>query len=390
MATAPTLTGQLHMTGTGRFLGRIAVFLGAVVVVAGVAHGLLLDAFVANPSLNGMILGVLVLGIAFIIRQIVILNSEIAWVEAFQRGQPAPSASVRLLAPMASMIGNRQGRLSLSASGTRALLDTIGARLDEGREIARYLIGLLILLGLLGTFYGLMQTVGSVGDVVGRLSAGGDSTAAFEDLKRGLATPLSAMGTAFSSSLFGLAGSLVLGFLDLQAGQAQNRFYNELEEYLAGQTRIGGSGAVADGEASVPAYIQALLETTAESLETLTRTMSRGEDSRAQTNQNLTQLVDKLSQLNDLMRAQSQMQDRVADAQLDLKPMLQRLTDQIARSQGGGVDEATRGHLRNLDLTVQRLVDEQARGRQETIAELRAEIRLVTKTIAALAEEADR
>ncbi|TAD91457.1 MAG: flagellar motor protein MotA [Alphaproteobacteria bacterium] len=377
------------MTGTGRFLGRVALFLAAVIAGVVVSHGLLLQAFEANPSLNGMILAVMLLGVGFIIRQMLVLNPEVRWVEAFQRGQPPPSGSVRLLAPMVSMIGNRQGRLALSPTSMRSLLDSIGARLDEARDIARYLIGLLILLGLLGTFFGLMQTVGSVGDVVGRLTmGGGDTTAAFEDLKQGLATPLSAMGTAFSSSLFGLAGSLILGFLDLQAGQAQNRFYNELEEYLSSQTRLGSAGPVGDGEASVPAYIQALLEQTADSLESLTRTMGRGEEGRAQTNQNLNQLVDRLAQLSELMRGQAQMLERLGDAQLDIRPTLQRLGEHLSRS-NAGLDDGLRTHLRSIDLTLQRLVEDQARGRQEVVSEVRAEIRLLTKTIVSISDQQD-
>jgi hypothetical protein len=321
------------------------------------------------------------------------LQPEITWLESFRRGQAGLSNSqTRLLAPMASMLGERKGRLTLSATATRALLDTIGARLDEGRDIARYLIGLMILLGLLGTFYGLMLTVGSVGDVVGRLTmGGGDAASAFEDLKRGLSSPLAAMGTAFGSSLFGLAGSLVLGFLDLQAGQAQNRFYNELEEWLSTQTRLGSGGgaAIADGEQSVPAYIQALLEQTADSLEGLQRTLARGEDSRVQANQNLMSLTDKLSVLADQMRAEQTLMIRLAENQTEMKPLLARLADQFDKG-GMGFDEASKGHIRNLDLHLARLVEDTTQGRAQIIQDVRSEIRLLARTIAALAEESER
>jgi hypothetical protein len=172
------------MTGTRRFLTRMVLFLIGVAAVCGVSYTVLLHAFESNPALNAMILVVLLLGIVFIFRQVTMLQPEIAWVENFRRGQPNLSNDrTRLLAPMATMLGDRKGRLTLAASATRALLDTIGSRLDEGRDIARYLIGLMILLGLLGTFYGLMLTVGSVGEVVGRLTmGGGDAAAAFEDL----------------------------------------------------------------------------------------------------------------------------------------------------------------------------------------------------------------
>ncbi|MEJ0067669.1 MAG: flagellar motor protein MotA [Pseudomonadota bacterium] len=380
------------MTGTRRFLVRMGLFLIGVLAVAGVSYPVLVRAFEANPALNAMILVVLLLGIIYIFRQVTMLQPEITWLESFRRGQVGLSNSqARLLAPMATMLGERKGRLTLSATATRALLDTIGARLDEGRDIARYLIGLMILLGLLGTFYGLMLTVGSVGDVVGRLTmGGGDAANAFEDLKRGLSSPLAAMGTAFGSSLFGLAGSLVLGFLDLQAGQAQNRFYNELEEWLSTQTRLGGGGsAVADGEQSVPAFIQALLEQTADSLEGLQRTLARGEDSRMQANQNLMALTDKLSVLADQMRAEQSLMLRLAENQTEMKPLLARLADQFDKG-GMGFDEASKGHIRNLDLYLARLLEDTTQGRAQIIQDVRSEIRLLARTIAALAEEGER
>jgi hypothetical protein len=372
---------------------RMVLFLIAVAAVSGVSYAVLLRAFESNPALNAMILLVLLAGITYIFRQVTMLQPEIGWLDSFRRGQVGLSTSqTRLLAPMASMLGDRKGRLTLSSSATRTLLDTIGSRLDEGRDIARYLIGLMILLGLLGTFYGLMLTVGSVGDVVGRLTmgGGGDAAAAFDDLKRGLSSPLAAMGTAFGSSLFGLAGSLVLGFLDLQAGQAQNRFYNELEEWLSTQTRLGSGGAVVgDGEQSVPAFIQALLEQTADSLDSLQRTLARGEDGRLQANQNLMALTDKLSVLADQMRAGQSLMLRLAETQTEMKPLLARLADQFDRG-GLGMDDASKAHIRNLDVHLGRLLEDTTQGRTQIIQEVRSEIRLLARTIAALAEESER
>src|SRR6185436_15899547 len=170
----------------------------------------------------------------------------------------------RLLAPLSAMLGDRQGgRLTLSAVATRSLLDSIRSRLDEGRDISRYMIGLLVFLGLLGTFWGLLETLSSIAGVIGGLGGvgGGDVNAFFAELKSGLQAPLGGMGTAFSSSMLGLAGSLILGFLDLQASQAQNRFYNELEEWLAGMTKVGAGPSIGDGSemTSVPAFLQALI-----------------------------------------------------------------------------------------------------------------------------------
>jgi hypothetical protein len=272
----------------------------------------------------------------------------------------------------------------------RSLLDGIAARLDEQREISRYFIGLLIFLGLLGTFWGLLKTVDSVADVIGTLSVTSDDLPGmFGSLKAGLQAPLSGMGTAFSSSLFGLAGSLVLGFLDLQAGQAQNRFYNELEEWLASATRLssGGPGS-GEGDASVPAYIQALLEQNADNLDELQRTLTRGEEDRYQTSRNLASLTDRLSTLTDQMRTEQALMVRLAENQRDLAPILARLAE--AAEAGFGMDESTRNHIRNLDLGTQRLLDDQARGRADAVREVRNEIKLLARTIAAIAEEEQR
>jgi len=208
-------------------------------------------------------------------------------------------------------------------------------------------------------------------------------------LKAGLQAPLSGMGTAFSSSLFGLSGSLVLGFLELQASQAHNRFFNELEDWLSGQTRIGGGGSIGDGEQAVPAYIQALLEQTADSLENLQRTMARGEEGRIQANNNLKLLTDRLSALTDHMRTEQQLMIRLAESQTEMRSVLGRFADMTAPG-AFGFDETSRHHIRNIDLHLARLLEEMTIGRQYTVQELRSEIKLLARTIAALAEEGQR
>jgi hypothetical protein len=360
------------MTRPHRYLMRMVAFLAVVAVVAAILAPGVMHAFMTNPGLNGLIVGVFLVGIVMNFRQVLLLKPEVEWLEAWRRGQPQVSgAKLRLLAPMASMVGERQGRMSLSAMALRSLLDSIAARLDEGRELARYFVGLLIFLGLLGTFWGLSRTIGSVSEVIASLSVGGaDAGAAFERLKTGLEAPLSGMGTAFSTSLFGLAGSLVLGFLDLQAGQAQNAFYNELEEWLAGQTRLGGGAAsVGEGDQPVPAYIQALLEQTADSLDSLQRTIARGEESR-------------ISTLSDHMRAEQALLIKLGEAQMEMRPLLNRLADGAS----GGMDDVSRTHLRNVDVSLNRLVEDGARGHDELLAALRSEFKLLARTIAALAE----
>jgi len=377
------------MTYLRTYLTRMAIFLALAIIGAGVLHQQLIEAFLANPAINGIILVVLVLGILFVFRQVLMLRSEVDWLQAYRRqDHGAPVADPpRLLSPMAAMIGDRAGPLRLNTTSLRSILDGISARLDESRDISRYLIGLLIFLGLLGTFWGLLQTVSAVADVIAGLQVGGgDTVTIFNDLKTGLEAPLSGMGTAFSSSLFGLAGSLMLGFLDLQASAAQNRFYNDLEDWLSSATRVTGGGpvSVGDGDQSVPAYIQALLETTADSLDNLQRTVARAEAARTQSDQGLSTLTDRMTTLTDQMRTEQELMIRLAENQSELRPVLQRLAE---NTNAGGMDEATRGHIRNLDTHMARMLEEAALGRTEIVQELRAEIRLLARTIAALAEE---
>ncbi len=217
------------------FLVRMLVFLVLCALVGVVLYRQILNAFMANPGLNGLIIGVLVIGILLSFRQVLRLFPEVAWVNSFRLADPgiAVERPPVLLAPMAALLGDRLGRMAISTPMMRGILDSIATRLDEARDLSRYLTGLLIFLGLLGTFWGLIETVGSVGKVVDTLKPGGDPASVFETLREGLAAPLGGMGIAFSSSLFGLAGSLVLGFLDLQMSQAQNRFYTDLEDWLS-------------------------------------------------------------------------------------------------------------------------------------------------------------
>src|SRR6266436_5775135 len=221
------------------FLVRMVVFLTLCALVAVVLYKQIWAAFLNNPGLNALIIGVLAIGIALAFRQVIRLYPEVNWVNGFRLADPglAVERAPVLLAPMASILGDRAGRMTISAQIMRGILDSIAARLDEARDISRYLTGLLVFLGLLGTFWGFIETVGSVGSVFSKLNVGGDAGAVFDSLKEGLAAPLGGMGISFSSSLFGLAGSLALGFLDLQTSQAQNRFYTDLEDWLASTVR---------------------------------------------------------------------------------------------------------------------------------------------------------
>ncbi len=379
------------MTSPRHYLTRMLLFLIAVAVAIGVLAPQLHDAFLANPALNGLIVGVLLLGIGYIFRQVFMLTREVQWIESVRTGRTGISIQARpiLLAPMAAMLGERTQRFSLTAPAMRSLLDGVASRLDEQRDISRYLIGLLIFLGLLGTFWGLLQTISSVAEVISSLSVGGggDVGAVFNDLKRGLKEPLTGMGTAFSTSLFGLAGSLALGFLELQAGQAQNRFYNDLEDWLSGQTRLGGAVASGDGDASVPTFVQALLEQTADSLEALQRTLDRSEESRIGANDHIIDLTKTLTALTEQMGAEQSLMIKLAESQIELKPILAKLSDQQLGAFG---DDGTRNHVRNIDISLARLHEELATGRSETVQELRSEIRVLARTIAAVADKASR
>ena len=380
------------MTRPTQYLIRIALFLAAVAAICAPLFGTLRGAFMTNPALNGAIVAVLFLGIVYNILQVVRLKPEVEWVESYRRDAPQLSdAQPRLLGPMANMLGQRRNRTTLSTTSMRTLLDGILSRLDESRDIARYTTGLLIFLGLLGTFWGLMQTIGSVKDVIVGLSVEGKQvTAMFNNLKAGLERPLAGMGTAFSSSLFGLAGSLVLGFLDLTAGQAQGRFYNELEEWLSSLTRLSSGSLSGDGDQSMPAYVQALLEQSAENLENLQRILTRGEESRIEANHQILALTEKMDTLTDHLRAQNLLMKNMAESQADLRPALQQIAQGRAK-EDGGLDQDTRTSIKNLDRGLARLTDDLAHGRDEVIKEMRSEIKLLARTIANIAEgEYDR
>ena len=238
MAKTPSAVADISVTklSTPRiFLVRMLVFLILCGLIGFVLYKQIWQAFLANPGLNALIGAVLAIGIILAFRQVIRLYPDISWINSFRISDPGLAIERRptLLAPMAAMLSNRSGRMTITQQTMRHLLDSIATRLDEARDLSRYMTGLLVFLGLLGTFWGLIETVGSVGKVIEGLKVGGDAGSVFDTLKEGLAAPLGGMGISFSSSLFGLAGSLILGFLDLQSSQAQNRFYTDLEDWLA-------------------------------------------------------------------------------------------------------------------------------------------------------------
>lgn len=366
------------MNESSRVLVWMLLFLIVVGAVCYMLFAPLREAFFANQVFNGMIIGVLFVGVLIDLRQVGALSPALRWINAFRRKKGVRVESrPKLLAPMEKLLsGVHKEGFRLSTLTMRSMLDSIRSRLDESRELSRYMIGLLIFLGLLGTFWGLLDTVKSVGGVISGLSAGSDLSASLEELKGNLQAPLSGMGTAFSSSLFGLGGALVLGFLDLQAGHAQNRFYNYLEEWLSELIHLPSGGLTVEAEQSVPRYIEALLEQTADNLNSLQRTVVRSEEDRRISQSNLLDFTERLAELTDQMRSEQKIMVSLTKNQMDLQPAIARLAD------GWGADEAVRNHLRNLDASLTRLIEEFSSTRKELMDEVRNELRLLTRTLA--------
>ena len=375
------------MRNPNRVLIWIVVFLAAVAAVGGMLLQPLSDAFLANPVFNGMILAVLFIGLVINCRQVVVLKPEVDWVERFRHAEEGDAPSLpgtRLLGSMARMLTGRRGdRFSLSAMSMRTVLDGIRTRLDESRDISRYLIGLLVFLGLLGTFWGLLDTLRAVGAVIANLSVDGtDAGQIFADLRDGLQAPLTGMGTAFSSSLFGLAGALVLGFVDLQASHAQNGFYNDLEEWLSGQTRLSSGALGGDGEGSVPAYIQALLENTADSLDKLQRIMARGDEERRSVDARIIELTEEVSRLAEQSHTEQRGLIGLTRTQSELQGVLGRLAD-VSETRGSHDTEQIE-QLRAMAQGLQELRQELVADRERLMTELRDEVRLLTRTVSHL------
>lgn len=304
------------------FLVRMLVFLVLCALVMTVLYKQIITAFFANPGLNALIGAVLLIGIILSFRQVIRLYPEVAWVNNFRIADPGLAIEKRptLLAPMAAILGGeRSGRMTISQQTMRHLLDSIATRLDEARDISRYMTGLLVFLGLLGTFWGLIETVGSVGKVIDGLKVGGDSGALFDTLKDGLAAPLAGMGISFSSSLFGLAGSLILGFLDLQSSQAQNRFYTDLEDWLASTVKEYG------GEGGVGGEMQHAMERLRAAVE------EGGGGGSRNTTAAMANLAEAIQGLVAHMRTEQQMIREWADGQGEQNREIKKLLERIAR-----------------------------------------------------------
>ncbi|MGH6674528.1 MAG: flagellar motor protein MotA [Xanthobacteraceae bacterium] len=322
---ATTEIDQAKLPSPRIFLLRMLVFVILCALIAFVLQAQIAKAFFANPWLNGLIIGVLLIGIILSFHQVVRLFSEVSWVNRFRRADPALKAkrAPKLLAPMVAMLGSeRPDKVAISAQTMRAFLDSLASRLDEARDISRYLTGLLVFLGLLGTFWGLIETVGSVGGIINNLQVGGDAGSVFDALKQGLAAPLGGMGISFSSSLFGLAGSLILGFLDLQTNQAQNRFYTSFEDWLATTVQDLGSVGANAASAMAPAALSAL--------DRLRQAVADTGSNKA-TTAAMANLAEAIQGLVHHMRTEQQMIREWADEQSRLNRDLRRFMELMAR-----------------------------------------------------------
>jgi len=314
----------LKLSSPRIFLFRMAIFVILGGLIAFLLYKQIQTAFMANPGLNAVIVAVLLIGIVLSVRQVARLYPEIAWVNNFRLADPglAVERPPVLLAPMAAILGSRMGRMAMSPQLMRSILDSIATRLDEARDILRYMTGLLVFLGLLGTFWGLIETVGSVGAVIQGLKTGGDAASTFDTLRDGLAAPLSGMGISFSSSLFGLAGSLVLGFLDLQSSQAQNRFYTELEDWLS-TTVSDYTAEPAGAPTTMPFEMRSAVEKLREAVE---QTGSGKQASIAMAN-----LAEAIQGLVHHMRTEQQMIRDWVDGQAEQQREIKKLLEVMVR-----------------------------------------------------------
>jgi len=370
------------VTRPQRYTSRMVVFLAVVGIVAALLHGHVASFFMRNPALNTLILSVLALGIGLSFRAVLSLEPEVSWIQRFRRDDPGVfvEGPPPLLGPLATMLKDPRAHLRLSVTGMRSVLDGVESRLDERRETSRYLIALLIFLGLLGTFWGLLMTASSVGETIRGLNVGDtDPARMFETLRAGLEAPLSGMGLAFSTSLFGLAGSLVLGFLDLQASQAQSRFAIELERWLTSLTGVAPDAESGEGEAA-PSYVSALVEQVVENVDALQARMARVADESAGVNAALRALAERLVSLTEDLRSRNG-----ADGQRETQALLERIAGAL-ESRSGGLDARMSAQLEKVAVGVGRLIEEGARGRDHAVAELRSEIRLLARTLSVIAD----
>jgi hypothetical protein len=365
-----------------RQITTMFVVIGLVVAGTYLFFGTISAIFWTNPWLNGVIAGVFVVGVLSCFWQVWQMIKSVGWIVDFAGTKSGLSARLppqqppSLLAPLATLLRSRGARMQLSASSTRSILDSVGQRIDEDREITRYISNLLIFLGLLGTFYGLATTVPALVETIRSLNPGPDEsgTEVFGRLQAGLESQLGGMGTAFSSSLLGLAGSLVVGLLELFAGHGQNRFYRELEEWISGITRVSFSGAEEGGGAEASLMAQ-VMDTLVDRLEAMQSLMQQSETARGETDARLSELAGAMGRLADRL-ADTDATDALLQVAAGQEKLLARLGDSAE-----GMDAESRMRLRSIDVQMLRMLEEISAGRQELIGELRSDIGALTRAL---------
>ncbi len=355
------------------------IVIGLVTTGGYLAYASIAPVFWANPWLNGFIVFVFIIGLFMCFSQVAAMIRSVRWIKAFaaDASSEAAQSPPNLLAPLASLLRSRGARSQLSASSSRSILDSVGSRIDEEREITRYIVNTLIFLGLLGTFYGLATTVPALVETIRSLAPaeGEDGTQVFSRLMSGLEDQLDGMGVAFASSLLGLAGSLVVGLLELFAGQSQNRFYRELEEWLSTITRVGfasGDGELGGDQVVVGGIVDHL----GEQMEALQVMFTQSDIAREETNDRLAALVSEVSALTQRIDGQT--------GYGNLAEIMARHNQLLEKMEGDGVDAESRMRLRSMDVQLLRILEEMTAGRQESIAELRSELKTLTRAIKAL------
>src|SRR6056297_1499331 len=349
-----------------------------------------LPVFEANPWLNGFIFFVFVLGVIATFWQVIQLIGSARWIEGFAAQTPGHELTQppALLTPLATMLRGRGKRMQIASSSARSILDSVAQRIDEAREITRYIVSLLLFLGLLGTFYGLATTVPAVVDTIRSLAPqeGEGGVEVFNRLMTGLEAQLGGMGVAFASSLLGLAGSLVVGLLELFASHGQNRFYRELEEWMSTITRVGFASG--DGEGSGEAGMMAgVLDHMAEQMESLQMMLTQSDVSRAMVDEKLGVLADSVERLTRRMSEANPMAtalNRVAEGQERLLDKLETRAEHI----GEGLDAESRMRLRSIDVQMLRILEEISAGRQETMTELRTDLAALTRLMGQMQDRA--
>ncbi len=362
-----------------RQITLMLIVLGLVAAGGWIALPMVRDVFLASPMLNGFIGFVFVLGVLTCFWQVWQLAQSVGWIGGFVQHRPDAQAedAPRLLAPLAALLRERGARVQISSSSNRSILDSVATRIDEARDITRYLANLLIFLGLLGTFYGLATTVPAVVETIRALAPqeGQTGLEVFDKLMSGLEAQLGGMGTAFSSSLLGLAGSLVVGLLELFAGHGQNRFYRELEEWLSSITKLGFSSGDSEGEGGAIAQVLDHMTGQMEALQTL---YTQSDVSRAMVDERIGELAFSVSRMTDRMEAeagQAALLARIAEGQ-------DRLIAALTADEGGAhVDAESRMRLRSIDVQLLRILEEISAGRQESIADLRGDLAALTGAI---------